>query len=102
MLIFVVLELGAYLFHHKAPLLLEEVVLLKARSHVSLVFLIVRCDLALPLLEYLDLETPLSRPLLSQVLVELFHRFVAELLTLTDHFLVIVFFLGDEPLRSFD
>lgn len=101
-LVFVVLELGADLLHHEAPLLLEQIVFLQARPHVSLVLLIVCCDLALPLLEDLDFEAAFSGPLLSQVLIKLFYRFVAQLFALANHLLVIVFLIGHEPFHCFD
>lgn len=70
-LLFEDLELSPDVFEDEGPLLLKQVVLLQASPHVSLVLLVVLCDLRLSLLEDFDLKTTLSWPLLPQILIKL-------------------------------
>jgi len=95
-----VLELpeGAFdVLDAEVPLLVEEVVLFEAGAHLTFVLFVVGGDLTLALLEDLDFESTLARPLKSQVLLELLNRLVLTLLTISDALLLVVLFLGHQP-----
>ena len=66
---------------------------------MPLVLSVVVGYLRLPLLEDLDLEAALARPLLSEVLVKLLHTLVLESLTLGHAFGVVDRLLLDQPLH---
>jgi len=63
-------------FNVELPLLLQVVALLEASADLSLIFLVVRGDLALALLVDLNFQATLSWPLLSEVLIELINTLI--------------------------
>ena len=63
-------------FNVELPLLLQVVALLEAGADLSFIFLVVRSDLALALLVNLNFQATLSRPLLSEVLIELINTLI--------------------------
>lgn len=71
-LVLVCFELGTDVLEGQTPLLLQRVVFLEAGAHMPLILLVVFADLRLALLEDLDFEPALARPLLAQVLIKLF------------------------------
>lgn len=91
------LELCRQLLYDVVPLFVETVVLFQLGSHVSLVLLVVGRDFGLPLLENLDFEPTFPGPLLPQVFVELFNRFVLELFNFLKDLLLVELLLGHDP-----
>lgn len=95
-----VLELseGAFdVLDAQLPLFIEQVVLFEAGAYLTLVLLVMRGDLTLALLEDLDFEPTLARPLQSQVLLELLNRLILTLLAISDTLRLVVLFLGHQP-----
>ena len=93
MLVFVSFKFNANTLKGKTPFFLEHVVFLEATANVTLILLVVLCDLRLALLENLNLKATLSGPLLSQVLIELFNRLVLKVFDFSLNFVTIIDFL---------
>ena len=97
MLVFVCFELSSNALQSEAPLFLKQIILLEASAHMSFILLVVFGDLRFTLLEDFNFETTLARPLLSQVLIELFNRLILQVFNLSLHFVPIVDFLCQQP-----
>ena len=87
-------------FNVELPLLLQVVALLEAGADLSFIFLVVRGDLALALLVDLNFQATLSRPLLSEVLIELVNTLITKVLDLLLDFLGILSLRLEEPVDT--
>lgn len=87
-------------FNIELPLLLQVVALLEAGADLSLIFLIVRGDLALALLVDLNFQATLSWPLLSEVFIELVNTLITEVLDLLLDLLGILSLRLEEPVDT--
>jgi len=88
------------LVKNDSPLLFKVIVFLQTSPHLSFIFSIVVCDLRFSLLVYFNLKATFTRPLLSQVLVQLFNTLVLELFAFSLALCVIYFLLLNQPIRD--